>query len=42
VVKLLEAIKTSHHYYLVLEYCPHGNLSEYIAQKRQLAENNAL
>jgi serine/threonine protein kinase len=26
VVRLLEAIKTSHHYYLVLEYCPHGNL----------------
>lgn len=42
VVKLIEAIKTSHHYYLVLEYCPHGNLSEYIAQKRQLSESNAL
>ena len=42
VVKMLEAIKTSHHYYLVLEYCPHGSLSEYIAQKRQLTESNAL
>lgn len=27
VVKLIDTIKTSHHYYLVLEYCPHGNLS---------------
>ena len=37
-----EAVKTSHHYYLILEYCPHGNLSEYIAQKKKLTETHAL
>lgn len=42
IVKLHEVIKTSHHYYLVMEYCPHGNLNEFIAHKKQLSESSAL
>ena len=42
VVKLEEVIKTKDHYYLIMEYCPHGNLHEYIAQKKQLSEANSL
>ncbi len=42
IVKLHEVIKTSHHYYLILEYCPHGNLSEYIAQKKVLTQANTI
>ena len=42
IAKLEEVIKTKDHYYLVMEYCPHGNLHEYIAQKKQLTEANAL
>lgn len=42
IVKLYEVIKTAQHYYLVMEYCPHGNLREYIAQKKQLSESNSI
>ena len=42
IVRLLEVVKTPHSYYLVMEYCPHGNLREYISQKKQLTESNAI
>ena len=42
IVRLYEVIKTAQHYYLVMEYCPHGNLNEYIAQKKQLSESNTV
>ena len=42
IVRLHEVIKTAQNYYLVMEYCPHGNLNEYIAQKKQLSENNTV
>jgi serine/threonine protein kinase len=42
IVKLHEVIKTAHNYYLVMEYCPHGNLNEYIAQKKYLSEGHAI
>lgn len=35
-------IKTPYFYYLILEYCPHGNLHEYIKQKKKLSEANAV
>lgn len=37
IVKLLEVIKMPQYYYLIMEYCPHGNLNEYIAQKKTLS-----
>lgn len=35
-------IKTPYFYYLILEYCPHGSLHEYIKQKKKLSEANAV
>jgi serine/threonine protein kinase len=42
VVRLYEVIKTAYYYYIIMEYCPHGNLHEYIKQKKKLSESNAL
>ena len=42
VLRLHEVIKTPYFYYLILEYCPHGNLHEYIKQKKKLSEANAV
>jgi serine/threonine protein kinase len=42
VLRLYEIIKTPYFYYLVLEYCPHGSLHEYIRQKKRLTELNAV
>ena len=37
VLRLYEVIKTPYFYYLVLEYCPHGSLHDYIKQKKKLS-----
>lgn len=42
VLRLHEVIKTPYFYYLILEYCPHGSLHEYIKQKKKLSEANAV
>jgi serine/threonine protein kinase len=42
VLRLHEVIKTPYFYYLILEYCPHGNLHEYIRQKKKLTEPNSI
>jgi serine/threonine protein kinase len=42
ILRLHEVIKTPYFYYLILEYCPHGNLHEYIKQKKKLSEGNAV
>jgi serine/threonine protein kinase len=42
IVKCHEVIKTPHHYYIVLEYCPHGNLMDYINQKKKIGESMAI
>ena len=42
IVRLYEVIKTPYFFYIVMEYCPHGNLHEYIKQKKKLTENNSL
>ena len=36
VLRLYDVIKTPSFYYLVLEYCPHGSLHDYIRQKKKL------
>jgi serine/threonine-protein kinase ULK2 len=41
-LRLHEVIKTPYFYYLILEYCPHGSLHEYIKQKKKLSEANAV
>lgn len=41
-MRLHEVIKTPYFYYLILEYCPHGSLHEYIKQKKKLSEANAM
>ena len=41
-MRLHEVIKTPYFYYLILEYCPHGSLHEYIKQKKKLSEANAV
>ena len=33
-------IRTKTHIYIVLEYCPHGDLASYIQQKKKLSEPN--
>ena len=42
VLQLYEVIKTPCFYYLVLEYCPHGNLHEYIKQKKRLSAKQGM
>ena len=37
ILRLHEVIKTPYFYYLILEYCPHGNLHEYLKQKKKLS-----
>ena len=41
IVNCYDVIKTKKVYYLVLEYCPHGNLEDLICRKRKLGLTNA-
>jgi calcium-dependent protein kinase len=41
IVKLHEVVKTATTYYLILDYCPHGSLSEHLAHKHQLPDSAA-
>jgi serine/threonine protein kinase len=40
IVRCHDVIKTPSHIYLVMEYCPHGDLATYIQQKKKLSEPN--
>lgn len=42
VLRLYEVIKTPTFYYLVLEYCPHGTLHEYIRHRKKIPEAQAI
>lgn len=37
IVRCHEVIRTPSHIYLVMEYCPHGDLATYIQQKKKLS-----
>jgi serine/threonine protein kinase len=38
IVRCYEVYKTNSHIYMVMEYCPHGDLAAFIKQKKKLAE----
>lgn len=38
VVKFHDAYKTDGYYYIITEYCPHGDLLEYLCRKKKLDE----
>lgn len=38
IVRCHEVYKTGSHIYMVMEYCPHGDLAAFIKQKKKLAE----
>ena len=40
IVRCFDVIRTQTHIYIVLEYCPHGDLANYIQQKKKLSEPN--
>ena len=40
IVRCYDVIRTKTHIYIVLEYCPHGDLASYIQQKKRLSEPN--
>ena len=42
IVKLYDIKKTSNNFYLILEYCNEGDLSEYIKAKKLLTEEEAV
>ena len=42
IVKLYDIKKTSNNFYLILEYCNEGDLSDYIKAKRLLTEEEAV
>ena len=42
IVKLYDIKKTSNNFYLVLEYCNEGDLSEYIKAKKLLTEEEGV
>lgn len=41
IIRLLEAIETKSRIYVVMEYMDHGELFDYIMQKRKIEENQA-
>ena len=41
IVRCYDVIRTKSHIYIVLEYCPHGDLHTYIQQKKKLSEPQA-
>ncbi|KAH8039846.1 hypothetical protein HPB51_009102 [Rhipicephalus microplus] len=41
ICRLYQVIETSHRIYLVLEYCPGGDLFDYIVQQKRLNEDEA-
>ena len=42
IIKLSDIKKTSNNFYLILEYCNEGDLSEYLKQKGYLTEDEAV
>ena len=38
IVRLNQLLKTENHFYFILEYCPDGNLNEYIIKNGFLSE----
>ena len=42
VMKCIDVIKTPRVYYLVTEYCPHGNLEELIKLQKCIPEDRAI
>jgi non-specific serine/threonine protein kinase len=38
IVRCYDVFRTETHIYMVLEYCPHGDLSQFITQKRKVPE----
>ncbi len=39
IVRCYDVYKTKTHIYMIMEYCPHGDLSSFIKQKKKLAEH---
>lgn len=42
IIKLYDIKKTVNNYYLIMEYCNEGDLSEYLKQKKKLTEDEAV
>ena len=42
IVKCYDVIRTKTHIYMVMEYCPHGDLATYISQKKKLPEHSII
>ena len=42
VMKCLEVIKTPIRYYMVMEYCPHGDLEDLIKLQKYIPEDRAI
>ena len=38
IVRCYDVIRTKTHIYIVMDYCPHGDLASYIQQKKKLSE----
>ena len=42
IIKLYDIKKTANNFYLILEYCNEGDLSQYLKRKKTLPENEAI
>ena len=42
IIKLYDLKKTSHNFYLILEFCNEGDMSQYLQQKKWLTEDEAV
>ena len=42
IIKLYDLKKTSHNFYLILEFCNEGDMSQYLKQKKWLTEDEAV
>ena len=42
IIKLYDIKKTANNFYLILEYCNEGDLSQYLKKKKTLSEKEAV
>ena len=42
IVRCYDVYKTKTHIYMIMEYCPHGDLSSFIKQKKKLTEHSII